>query len=299
MRIRESQEKAVPKYFLYGEPLKDVDPGFLHVESIAERSRMHDWTIRPHAHRELQHFLLITHGGGLLQAEAETHTFSAPSLIVVPAAFVHGFSFEPDTDGWIITASNELLHRLAAVDGELSAVLRAASCHGLPGRSKGQLGLERLFDMVVSEYRSRKPGRKAAIEAWLSTILVSALRLLQVPDATAPLERASGSQLIARYRDLLEEQFKEPLGIEDFAANLGVSAERLRAVCSRIMGLSPLQLLAERRLLEAKRSLLYTNMNVSQVAYACGFQDPAYFTRFFTQRTGRTPSAFRSQRGGA
>jgi AraC family transcriptional activator of pobA len=33
---------------------------------------------------------------------------------------------------------------------------------------------------------------------------------------------------------------------------------------------------------------------VSEIAYALGFDDPAYFTRFFSQRTGISPRAFRS-----
>jgi AraC family transcriptional activator of pobA len=48
-------------------------------------------------------------------------------------------------------------------------------------------------------------------------------------------------------------------------------------------------------LLEAKRSLLYTGMSVGLIAEACGFPDPAYFSRFFTQRTGESPTAYRSK----
>jgi AraC family transcriptional regulator, transcriptional activator of pobA len=48
-----------------------------------------------------------------------------------------------------------------------------------------------------------------------------------------------------------------------------------------------------RILLEAQRQLRYTSAPVSEIAYALGFEDPAYFTRFFSQRTGQAPRAFR------
>jgi AraC family transcriptional activator of pobA len=54
-----------------------------------------------------------------------------------------------------------------------------------------------------------------------------------------------------------------------------------------------MRLVHARQLLEAKRQLLYTNMSVSEIAYALGFEDSAYFTRFFTQRAGCSPRNFR------
>ncbi len=50
--------------------------------------------------------------------------------------------------------------------------------------------------------------------------------------------------------------------------------------------------------LEAKRALLYSNMTIAEVAYHLGFEDPAYFSRFFAKVVGRSPRAFRVARGG-
>jgi AraC family transcriptional activator of pobA len=77
-----------------------------------------------------------------------------------------------------------------------------------------------------------------------------------------------------------------------------VSPERLRQACAGNAGTSPLALLNARRLLEAKRGLLYTNMTVSEVADSCGFEDPAYFSRFFTRETGESPRSYRLARNG-
>jgi AraC-like DNA-binding protein len=51
-----------------------------------------------------------------------------------------------------------------------------------------------------------------------------------------------------------------------------------------------------RMLVEAERQLRYTAMSVSQVAYYLGFEDPAYFSRFFRRRTGLPPKSFRAGR---
>ena len=109
----------IPKYFLYGELNQDVDERFLHVESIAERSRLHDWDIKPHAHGNLHHLLFVTRGGGTMQAESVQQRFGRPALIRVPIAYVHGFRFEPETDGWIVTVSGTLLGRITSDYPEL------------------------------------------------------------------------------------------------------------------------------------------------------------------------------------
>jgi len=285
--------RTIPQYFLYGEASQDVDERFLHVESIAERSRRHDWTIRPHAHRDLHHLLLVSRGSGVFHAEGAIYSFVAPSLISVPLSCVHGFDFKHGTDGWIVTASGALLARIAREHSELAPVFEEASVIPLAATASP---LTSLFDALVAEFRSNLPLRRAAAESWLTTIAVVALRrkLELSPNSARPPN--SDSLLTAKFRALVEANYRSPMSIADYAKRLCISPERLRVACVKTTTSSPLALLNTRRLLEAKRSLLYTNMNIAVVAEACGFSDPAYFSRFFTRTTGKSPRAYRLAR---
>ncbi len=153
-----------------------------------------------------------------------------------------------------------------------------------------------LFESLAGEFRGHLPGRRIAAESWLTAILVEALRrkLELAPDAVQP--RSPDSQLAARYRALIEANYRTQMSIADYARTLCVSTERLRLACVRSTGSAPLALLNARRLLEAKRSLLYTNMSVTLVAETCGFADPAYFSRFFARSTGASPRSYRLRR---
>lgn len=283
--------RSIPQYFLYGEATQDVDERFLHVESIAERSRRHDWTIRPHAHRDLYHLLLVQKGGGVFHAEGNARAFGASSLISVPRSCVHGFEFKSGTDGWIVTASGALLTRITREHTELAPVFDDPSISTIAPASVATFAA--LFDALVAEFRGNLPVRKAAAESWLTTISIAVLRRkLELAPKTARAPN-SDALLASRYRALVETNYRSPLSIADYAKKLCISQERLRVACVRTTGSSPIALLNARRLLEAKRSLLYTNMNIALVAESCGFPDPAYFSRFFTRSTGQSPRAYR------
>jgi AraC family transcriptional activator of pobA len=286
-----SQRGLIPQYFLYGESSQDVEEHFLHVESIAARSQLHDWQIAPHAHRDLHHTLLILRGDGRSRAEGNEHSFKAPALITVPPACVHGFEFRPGTQGWIVTAASALLGRIAMHHRELEPVFESAAALQLTTPIARSLRSQ--FAALEAEFLDVRPGRRAATEAALITIEVTVLRLtLDHQPASASAHSSDGS-LVARYRALVEAQFRKRTGIAEYAAQLFVSRERLRLACIRSTGSSPLALLNARRLLEAKRNLLYTNMSVTLIAEACGFTEPAYFSRFFARATGKPPREYR------
>ena len=81
---------ALPLFHLYGDPPDDSAFDFIHIETIASRSSVHDWTIRAHRHRNLFQVLLIEKGGGEMSFEAATAQFAAPAVILVPATIAHG-----------------------------------------------------------------------------------------------------------------------------------------------------------------------------------------------------------------
>ncbi len=87
---------VLPLFHLYGDPPDDQAFDFIHIETIASRSSIHDWTIRAHRHRNLFQILLIERGGGEMTFEAAKLAFAAPAAILVPAAIAHGFRFEPE-----------------------------------------------------------------------------------------------------------------------------------------------------------------------------------------------------------
>jgi AraC family transcriptional activator of pobA len=285
----------IPRFFLYGEPPRDADERFVHVETIADRSRVYDWRIRPHAHRDLHQLLVIVSGGGAMLAETQHQPFSAPVVAIVPAGTVHGFNFVKETEGFVLTLADRLLRDLVREERSFGRLFETPTCTDLTGDPASLREMADTLQRLRRELFWHAPASGAAATALVLTLLVHAVRALHEPSGPVPAATNSRAALVARFREKIEAQLRNGISIAQYAKTLSVTPGRLRAACLETTGKPPARILEDRLILEAKRSLLYTNMTVAQTAYYLGFTDPAYFSRFFSKHTGQSPAAFRKK----
>lgn len=290
--------ERIPRFFLYGEADKDAGLHFLHVETIAARSVLHDWHIAPHRHSDLFQLLLAVGGGGELRADSLIQDFRAPALVTVPPGVVHGYRFQPGTEGWVITLSDSFAGEVLGPrdDAGIGPVLTEARLMPLVPDDATTQELRTQFAAIAQEFRTPALGSLAAIAAHIRLIFVAQARLHQA-DRQAALARDADAELFARFRNLVESHYRDHRAISAYARDLAVTEKRLTAACRRVMGKSPLDVIHARLLIEAKRNLLYTSMTIAEAGYALGFRDPAYFTRFFTRRAGVAPKQFKAAAG--
>ena len=100
--------------------------------------------------------------------------------------------------------------------------------------------------------------------------------------------------MLKRVMQFVEENIaNSDANIGDMAAAAAVSRSVLQRKLKQEMGVTPLELLNEARMKRAGQLLLLPEKTVSEVAYACGFTDPKYFSRCFKQSTGKSPTEFK------
>lgn len=267
----------IPNFSLYGEG--GLLPDVLHVETIAARSALHEWNIRPHRHAVLHQVLLLTGGGAALSLEGEGREIAAGTVVNVPARTVHGYRFAPGSGGWVLTVPTDVL------GGSLDACppLRTAATGPADRR------LAALFAEVEAEHSGTARARAHNLTA------LAALVAGRTAEALAPGAVPARSPLFTRFERLVEERYRERWSVADYADALGVTSTHLTRVCRAATGL-PASRLAEARLAtEARRLLAYTPHTVAEIASGLGFLDPAHFTRVFTRATSLSPTAFRAR----
>ncbi|MFJ4372637.1 helix-turn-helix domain-containing protein [Pseudomonas japonica] len=283
-----TRTRGVPIFKLYGESQAWPTPDLLHCESIPERSSLYHWEIKPHRHADLFQLLYVQGGQAVVEVEGRRSEIAAPAIQVTPPLCVHGFQFSEDIEGYVLSLGAPLVAQLEA---QLGAPLAASGCYAL-GDDRDYL--DTLFAALLKEYEGSAAARDLVLGALVNVLMVWISRRQQSRAPSGRDER--NRQLLGGFIKLVEQHYREHLAVETFAHRLGMSAVHLNNLCRQLAGQSALQIIHQRLLLEARRSLIYTNMTVAQVSDTLGFADPAYFSRFFRRLSGQSPNAFR--RGG-
>ena len=167
--------------------------------------------------------------------------------------------------------------------------------------------LQALFDALLAEHQVSDSG--SPVPLWLARAVVWRLAQLALREDRDQAKGGKGApgarraaadrqSLYTRWVVLMESHYLEHWPVSRYAERLGLSTERLNRMVRAETGLNAQALLHARLAREACRRLVHVAAPVSRLAFELGFEDPAYFCRFFKRHTGFSPRAFRTQQQG-
>jgi AraC family transcriptional regulator, transcriptional activator of pobA len=283
--MRQAAARSIETYNLFGEA-GDL-PDVVHCETIAARSILHDWHIAPHRHARLHQFLLIESGGGKARIEERSFALAPMRIVNVPVGDVHGYSFVRGTRGWALTVAAEVLDQVMLPSEGLRRVLSDARV------VRGTTEMRATLKQIFAEFDGRRFARTHVLRA--HTAILVGLVAREMATRQAMSDSRSGIELFERFEALLEKNYLRHWTVSQYAAALSITPTHLSRVTRAATGRAASHLIAERIVREARRNLVYTNLPVSAIAYALGFDDPAYFSRVFSESTGLAPRRFREK----
>ncbi|SPH17985.1 Arabinose operon regulatory protein [Defluviimonas aquaemixtae] len=240
---------------------------------------------RVEAMRSISEPLLIwfTRGQGRITVGGVTRGYGAHNAVFVPAGVMHGFEVSPQTHGAVVFFGHGAPVALPKEPQHLR--IREVA---------PQVEVSGLIDNIQRELDSGRAGSDRAahlhlglLGVWLERHIDTAQDSRRKPDAAR--------KLATRYTEVLEREFRSGKGVAQYAQTLGVTPTHLTRVCKQTCGRSASDILHDRVIFEARLLLCETTMPIAQISETLGFNSPAYFTRAFQHRTGKTPSAFRRQ----
>ncbi len=297
--------RRLPAFTLYGEAGGPA-PALLHIESIDSRSRLHGWEIDAHVHAGLHQVLWLQAGWAEALLDETRSRCDGPAALVVPPGVAHAFRFSRQADGFVLTLNAALLAEGDAADSgpALAALFAAPRSLALDAGAPEVLRLQRLFEALAAEQQGADtPGEAGGpVPVWLARAIV--WRLAQVAQRervdgmrAAPGTAAAGarSALYTRWVVLVEAHYRAHWPVSRYADQLGLSTERLNRLVRAETGLNAQRVLHDRLTREACRWLVHVAAPVSKLAFELGFEDAAYFSRFFRRHTGLSPRAYRAR----
>jgi len=234
--------------------------------------------------------LTVQYGGELLELKGTVLFFVNPK---VPHSVVSRVN---RTSGYACLFTEAFMNSRELHD---SPLFRAGDNPVIPLDSAQAAFMDSIFRKMLAVYHADYPYKGDLIRNCISVILHEALRIQPPKQATA-FQNGAG-RVTHLFLDLLERQFpierpNEPLRLrnpQQFADRLSLHVNYLNRAVKSVTGKPTSMHIAARVIAEAKALLQHSDWSVADIAYALGFEYPAYFNNYFRRLTGTTPNSFR------
>ncbi|ELY4512161.1 AraC family transcriptional regulator [Cronobacter dublinensis] len=158
---------------------------------------------------------------------------------------------------------------------------------------KGQRRFITLFELLLDESRTRRPGRDVVMTHLLQLLLVESLRSDPELAKTAGILRGLQHDRIATALHLIHEKPGADWQIAHLARECAMSRSSFFAIFSETVGMSPMQYLLFWRMSLARKALTSSQDNIEQIALRTGYQSASAFSVAFTKHAGMPPGEFR------
>jgi AraC-like DNA-binding protein len=242
------------------------------------------------------HHIFFLAAGTMTVVRGETPAMvQGPALVFFPPSEGESVAIAAGAHGYLVGVSPEIIGEAIGDHAESSSLRLFSSgfsiTDGLENAERGEI--EPLFQGFISElYREGRASRMVA-SAYMRLILMAAWRRAGADERSAMAASGTGP-LLQRFRQAVEANFRQHWSIGDYATELGISADRLHAICQRTLKRSPIELVHDRLVQEAKLRLERAARSVQDISDSLGFRDPANFSHFFKRKTGVSPAKYRS-----
>lgn len=238
---------------------------------------------------------LLTDGEARIEGRGSEAVLSAPSIAWRQTAGDFRLILEAGTSGYVAEIAEETLSR-AIGDFLESAALQTLFdkdwIREFDEDREAHMSVRRHLESILDELSHPQAANSMMIVAHLRIVLVTILRASGMEEI-ATFTHGNSAHYLQRFRQLLEAGFRAHHPVSHYAQELGITHDRLHAICVRELDKTPKSLIAERLAREAALGLERSTLSVKQLSYSLGFRDPAHFSNFFRRMTGLTPGRFR------
>ncbi|MBS7565466.1 AraC family transcriptional regulator [Mucilaginibacter sp. Bleaf8] len=212
-------------------------------------------------------------------------------IYLIPPYRVHQLN-KAGKNGELISFKREILEeedkdflldifKIFNVQGEFSCLrLDKAAADDLGG----------VYNLLIGEYQ-KSSGDLMILKTLLKVFLLKLIKVKEEEFTAHDIHQ----KRVYEFLMLLEGNYLQVRNIDYYAAKLDISSKRLNQILKDKLGKTGTQIIHDRIILEAKRLIIHSEHTIKEIAFALGFSDRPYFSRFFKKQTDQTPDEFQKQ----
>jgi len=254
----------------------------------------------PHRH-DFFEVLYLLKGSGYHVIDSNKYEIKPPCVFFMSPGQAHKLELSNDIEGYIFifTADFYLLNR--SNQNSLIEFPFFYTIHQdnppLPLENENDIRfLESLFRQSIAETRQTRDYTLEMLRSILDLILTTCSSRYKTIESS--VSKGKGQILVKRFYQLVEENYLKNLSLADYAALLLVTPNHLTQTVKQFTGKTSIQVIKMKQILEIKRLLVHTNLNINEIAALLHFDDQSYFSKFFRRETKLSPLQYRSLSSG-
>ena len=248
----------------------------------------------PHSHN-FYLAILFMNGSGTHEIDFSVYVVKPGALFFLNPGQTHHWNLSPDTRGYIFFHTRDF-YELYYTHNDLARYpfyysMHTSPCMYLTLEARREMALH--FKDIYNEYRIEDNLYKQALHTYINLIYVKATRLYNTQNITEAY--TTENTYYSKFREferLVEVHYRTEKSPAWYAGELAITLRHLNRIAKAVSGKTATDVVQERVLLEAKKELVLHRGNFKSIGDLLGYEDYAYFSKMFKNKTGDTPSEF-------
>ncbi|WP_413669345.1 helix-turn-helix domain-containing protein [Mucilaginibacter sp. Mucisp86] len=249
--------------------------------------------LQPHR-KDYYFFVLVKSGANRHWIDFVPYTMKPDTFYFTVPQQVHLKEHTGPIEGIMMSFTDEFLQlEDNRILKQLPIIQNPAAAHEIKLSPPDLVFIEDTMRKMLVEFNADGTWRNQMLTSWLRVLVIYLSRLYseQYNETCITLNYC----LLKSFQSLIAEHYATQHDVAAYAEKLNLTPGHLTDVIKQQSGKTAIAHIHERLIVEAKRRLLHTELSVKQIADELGFDDAAYFNRFFKRLTDTTPIAFRMQ----
>ncbi len=159
---------------------------------------------------------------------------------------------------------------------------------------KEAASIDLLTRVFIDEFQTKDNIQGEMLRVLLKRLIIKLTRLVKIQQISHIYSNDT-LDIVRQFNLLVENNYRTLHQVQDYAVLLHKTPKTLSSLFSSVHAINPLQVIQDRIILEARRMLVYSDKNFSEIAYELGFDEPTHFSRFFKKMIGKSPSEFKRE----
>ncbi|MBV5348680.1 helix-turn-helix domain-containing protein, partial [bacterium] len=247
--------------------------------------------LMPHLH-DFYSIFWVESGEAIHATEFVEYSLKADTILFVPPGLKHRMYIDKSVSGTYILFNEDFIqyNRKNHVPLKEYRLFNNSDFKSLitvaPGKREK---LNNITGLIFDELQNSDDYSQDIVLNLLHLFLLESRRIFdQQNQAPKEAPDTTPDTTIIKFKQLIEENFTKEKNVSPYAEMLNMNPSCLNELTKRTTGITAGELIRNRVIDETKKLLYSSKMSGKEIAYELGFDDPAYFSRFFKKYTGTT-----------